>query len=165
MRCKYIFYVNNPHHSILIISFFSSNTNRLFGTLLYNSRHSNTSLGFTDMSFNYTRSSVRFLRWESGPFGGKCYSFWRHRICMMSVFDLPLVRRRPEFWADKFILSRDPVAYQCMEEWHEERETLEAENRLVLDLNHYCSVIEAHSSRARCGWRPPPVLYIPSARY
>jgi hypothetical protein len=80
---------------------------------------------------------------------------------MMSVFDLPLLRRRPEFWADKFMLSQDPVAYQCMEEWYDERVELGGKGHLVLDMNHYCSMIEPYSSLTRCSWRPAPVEYVP----
>jgi hypothetical protein len=72
----------------------------------------------------------------------------------MSVYDLPLLRRRTEFWADKFDLGHDPVAYQCMEEWHDERVKLGDE--LFVDLNTYCNQIQKHSSLAKCGWRPNP---------
>jgi hypothetical protein len=73
----------------------------------------------------------------------------------MSVFDMPLLRRRPEFFVDKFILSYDPVAYQCMEEWYDER--VEKGDELFLDLNHYCTEMQKYSSLARCSWRPPRV--------
>jgi hypothetical protein len=66
----------------------------------------------------------------------------------MSVFDMPLLRRSPEFFADKFILSYDPVAYQCIEEWYNER--VEMGDELFLDLNHYCTEMQKHSSLVRC---------------
>jgi hypothetical protein len=129
---------------------------RLFSTLLYNSNH-NKSLGFKDSSDKYIPSSVRFVRWKhiANNWNRKCHSYFRNAICMFSVYDLPLLYSRPEFWADKFDLGFDPVAYQCMEEWYDDRVSLQ--DKLYTNLNYYCSQIEKHSSLAKCSWRPNPV--------
>jgi hypothetical protein len=53
----------------------------------------------------------------------------------MSVYDLPLTSRRLKYFANKFILSYDPVAYQCMGKRYNER--VQLGDKLLLDLNSY----------------------------
>ncbi len=71
---------------------------------------------------------------------------------MTSVYDLPLVARRPEYFANKFMLSYDPVAYQCLEEWYDTRVKLD--DVIPTDLNYYCEFIKPYSTRVNCGNRP-----------
>jgi hypothetical protein len=40
---------------------------------------------------------------------------------MLSVYDLPELQTRHEYFADKFMLGTDPVSYQSMESWYVER--------------------------------------------
>ncbi|KAL5016435.1 hypothetical protein ScPMuIL_006024 [Solemya velum] len=55
----------------------------------------------------------RFEVWEGMPFS--CDKFIRH-VCILGMNQLPVLSRRPEFFASKFSLDHDPYAYDCMEE-------------------------------------------------
>ena len=70
----------------------------------------------------------------------------------MSVYDLPLLSRRPEYFANKFALSYDPMAYQCVEEWYDTR--VDLGDVVPIDLNFYCEFMKTHSTRVNCGYRP-----------
>ncbi|KAL5016436.1 hypothetical protein ScPMuIL_006025 [Solemya velum] len=55
----------------------------------------------------------RFKIWRGMPFS--CDRFIR-RVCILGMNQLPVLVRRPEFFANKFSLEHDPYAYDCMEE-------------------------------------------------
>jgi hypothetical protein len=40
-----------------------------------------------------------------------------HSVCVFSIRNLPQLVTRPEYFLNKFRLEYDPIAYQCMEEW------------------------------------------------
>ncbi|KAL5016434.1 hypothetical protein ScPMuIL_006023 [Solemya velum] len=55
----------------------------------------------------------RFKIWSVMHFS--CDKFIR-RVCILGINQLPVLARRPEFFANKFSLEHDPYAYDCMEE-------------------------------------------------
>ena len=42
---------------------------------------------------------------------------WRHEICMFGVKDLPFLLQQPHLFANKFIPSIEPLAYDVLESW------------------------------------------------
>ncbi|XP_074659158.1 beta-1,3-galactosyl-O-glycosyl-glycoprotein beta-1,6-N-acetylglucosaminyltransferase-like [Tubulanus polymorphus] len=62
---------------------------------------------------------TRFKNWGSYPFAYPCPGGRRRRsICMLSIGDLPILSRRPELFANKFLPEHSPLAYDCLEELH-----------------------------------------------
>jgi hypothetical protein len=128
---------------------------RLYGTLYFNSQN-RPDIGFnasSDFAINTSWDKIdtltNFCRWmSSSEFNTNCHSFWRNQICVMSVYDLLLLSNRHEYFANKFILSYDPVVYQCMEEWYDAR--VEMTYATSLNLSVYCEQIKRHSSIANC---------------
>jgi hypothetical protein len=58
-----------------------------------------------------------------------------HGVCIFSLRDLSLLITRHEFFANKFILDYDPIAYQCMEEWIFKQ----SKSQLTIKTLDYCN--------------------------
>ena len=91
----------------------------------------------------------RFMGW---PGVHDCHGYRRHAICILSNGDLNHVTKQPYFFANKFQLIDDPVAYSCMEDWYARRHQREnhltkAHRNLVLDMTPYCE----HLYKRSCG--------------
>jgi hypothetical protein len=86
---------------------------------------------------------ARFAGWE-GEYA--CKGEYRHGICLISVEDLPQAITRRHFVINKLALYYDPIAYQCMEEWLNEK----AESDSTIEMYYYCSFIKSHSTLASC---------------
>ncbi len=96
-----------------------------------------------------------FCRWFHGDFKHDCHSYWRHGICMTSIYDLPFLATRQEYFVNKIILSHEPVAYQCLEERYDK--LVEIENSLTLDLDFYCKYMRPKSRFVDCDKHPAPI--------
>jgi hypothetical protein len=79
-------------------------------------------------------SKARFIGWKNSY---KCMGQLRHNICVFSLEDLPELVTRNEFFANKFLLSFDPISYQCMEEWVSNK----VSTNQVINIIHYCRLI------------------------
>jgi hypothetical protein len=88
----------------------------------------------------------RFAGW-GGEY--KCKGKWRNGVCVLSVRDLPYLTMRPHFYANKFLLDYDPIAYECMEEWLEEKTNFKHSHQMV-NLFYICQFISDHSTRVDC---------------
>ncbi|KAG5453212.1 N-acetyllactosaminide beta-1,6-N-acetylglucosaminyl-transferase [Clonorchis sinensis] len=53
--------------------------------------------------------------------------YWVRRICMLGLKDLPSLESAPEFFANKFIVSVEPEAYDKLEQWINEKVEYECE--------------------------------------
>ncbi|OON20840.1 Core-2/I-Branching enzyme, partial [Opisthorchis viverrini] len=56
--------------------------------------------------------------WQDKPCGT---GYWVRRICMLGLKDLPSLQTAPEFFANKFIVSVEPEAYDKLEQWISEK--------------------------------------------
>ncbi|TGZ66447.1 hypothetical protein CRM22_005332 [Opisthorchis felineus] len=70
--------------------------------------------------------------------------YWVRRICMLGLKDLPSLESAPEFFANKFIVSVEPEAYDKLEQWINEKVEYECErNELHPSFNRtYYSSLE-----------------------
>ena len=59
-----------------------------------------------------TNFTARFVNWGEQ----NCYGRVIRGICVFGIVDLPSLFDRHELVANKFHLSADPIAYQCLEE-------------------------------------------------
>ncbi|CAL8080828.1 unnamed protein product [Calicophoron daubneyi] len=57
---------------------------------------------------------AKMWHWLGDPCGS---GHWRHDICMFGVKDLPFLLQQPHFFANKFIPSVEPLAYDVLESW------------------------------------------------
>ena len=88
----------------------------------------------------------RFAGW-GGEY--KCKGMWRHGVCILSIRDLPFLTSRPHFFVNKFLLDYDPVSYQCMEEWLDEK-NLAYKNNSHVNLFDICEFLADHSTLTKC---------------
>jgi hypothetical protein len=109
--------------------------------LQYNTQYYSKS-GFIDTKGNIDYLS-RFVGWD-GDYN--CKGVYRHGLCIFSIEDLHNIILSPKFVVNKFLLSYDPIAYQCIEEWYERR----VENRANVALDYYCKFIKTHSTISLC---------------
>ena len=87
----------------------------------------------------------RFVNWvHLDDFG--CRGKWQRLICIFSIGDLPLVVNQPHLIANKFSLEFDPIAYQCMEEWLEEKVV----EKPTINMFDYCQLKTKYSDFANC---------------
>jgi hypothetical protein len=63
---------------------------------------------------NRINTTSRFVIWGDDI---KCGGKYVHGVCVFSFPDLPVLISRPELFANKFQLTYNPVAYECMEKW------------------------------------------------
>ncbi len=142
MKCKIFIYFLQYGALVLTITYFP----RIWSTLLFNSRHE-PKIGFKDQpNSSYIGFMSTFVQWKSNM--TKCSSFYRHDICIISLYDLPRMVQRHEFFANKLMLDFDPLAFQCMEDWYTERVALG--DRTNIDLGFYCKFMQTHSSLVSC---------------
>lgn len=80
---------------------------------------------------------TRFKNWGTGVFNWPCYGRRVRQICIFGIGDLPLLARRPEFFANKFYLYYQTYALQCMEELHFNRTRDEYLQRLHFQTDYY----------------------------
>jgi hypothetical protein len=64
----------------------------------------------------------------------RCHGIFIRFICIFSLKDLPVLIVRPEYFLNKFRLEYDPIAYQCMEEWMNNK----IETQEPLRIMDYC---------------------------
>ena len=57
---------------------------------------------------------TRFVNWGDFPCPGK----FVRQVCILSIWDLPLLASRPEMFVNKFHSDYHPLAYDCMEQRH-----------------------------------------------
>jgi len=73
---------------------------------------------------------TRFKNWGSEPFKYPCLgNRWTRHICILSVYDLPLLSVRPELFANKFHSNFHPLALDCLQEMLYNRTKAELEAR------------------------------------
>lgn len=80
---------------------------------------------------------TRFKNWGTGVFNWPCYGRRVRQICIFGIGDLPLLARRPEFFANKFYLYYQTYALQCLEELHFNRARDEYLQRLDFQTDYY----------------------------
>ncbi len=86
----------------------------------------------------------RFAGWDSEY---DCKGYWRNSICVLSIEDMPKIIEKPHFLVNKFLLEFDPISYQCMEEWLEERVKKNMDN---LNMSYYCLLKLTHYTSPNC---------------
>jgi len=92
-----------------------------FSTINYNPqlgvRGSYTGVPETTETKNKTNPfMVRYKNWGSPPFKWPCAGYKSKGICIISTGDLPLLKSRPELFANKFHINRDRLVVGCLEE-------------------------------------------------
>ncbi|CAH8442747.1 unnamed protein product [Dicrocoelium dendriticum] len=86
---------------------------------------------------------VRYVNWDTAD----CPSMVAvHGICIFGVRDIPILVRQPHLFANKFLPTFQPVAYDCMEQWLEQKliaersfHRLDPQFNATLFANLYCS--------------------------
>jgi hypothetical protein len=114
---------------------------RYWATLQYNTQFYSKS-GFIDRPGNID-CLTRFAGWD-GDYD--CKGIDRNGLCVFSIGDLPILISSPKFVINKFLLSFDPLSYQCIEEWYEHQ----VETKPIIDMNYYCKFIKTHSKISEC---------------
>ncbi|CAF1021212.1 unnamed protein product, partial [Brachionus calyciflorus] len=99
--------------------------------------------GFKPIFYLVKDSLVRYSGWYPKY---ECKGRMRHGMCVFGIRDLPHLIEKPHFLANKFMLNVDPIAYQCMEEWFDEKEAANS----TLNFNFYCNFIKLRSNLANC---------------
>ncbi|KAH9515052.1 Beta-1,3-galactosyl-O-glycosyl-glycoprotein beta-1,6-N-acetylglucosaminyltransferase [Bulinus truncatus] len=88
---------------------------------------------------------ARFVNWGVGwidsqgryPFYWPCGGKRVRRVCIFGVKDLELLVNRRELFANKFILDFEPLALDCLEEWHFNMTLAEYAGKLTIDTSWY----------------------------
>lgn len=135
---------------------------RLWGTLLYNSPRIFPRAGFRPYTESYFMPTLSiYIVWPYLELKGNCYSSWRSDICMLSIYNLPLLGQVPHFFANKFLLDYDPIGFRCMEEWYANRTRMSAESLLIVDMEYYCNFIRKRSTleHNECSLKQP-ITYV-----
>ncbi|CAF1024990.1 unnamed protein product, partial [Brachionus calyciflorus] len=104
---------------------------------------------YSDHGFirDFTLSNTSLLRYSVWHRQQKCHGKIRHYLCVLGIRDLPnILKNRTEYLINKFMLKVDPIAYQCMEEWFDEKEKAKSN----LNFDFYCNFIKARSKLANC---------------
>ncbi|CAF0913068.1 unnamed protein product [Brachionus calyciflorus] len=115
----------------------------LFWSTLQFNTHIYSDHGFEDLSLSES-SLLRYSGWY--PYY-ECKGIIRHEMCVFGIRDLPnILKNRTEYLINKFMLNVDPIAYQCMEEWFDEKEKAKSN----LNFDFYCNFIKARSKLANC---------------
>ena len=80
------------------------------------------------------RSVARLKVWEyrKNFCGGK----WIRNICNFGIKDLPRLAQSPQLFANKFKLDLEPLALDCLEEWHNNR-TYKLQANVDFNLSYY----------------------------
>ncbi len=121
---------------------------RYWSTLLYNTQFFPDSGLIFKSEWQNIKPLSRFVGWgyEGGENFYECKGASRHFICIFSIEDLPELIEKPFFIANKFRLDYDPIAYQCMEEWYDQR----SQSSQIIDMNFYCKFKSEHSNLTKC---------------
>jgi hypothetical protein len=77
---------------------------------------------------------TRFIGWKHAY---KCMGELRHNLCVFSFEDLPELVTRNEYFLNKFQLEYDPISYQCMEEWLNNKISLHQ----TVNVIYYCRLL------------------------
>ncbi|CAF1117075.1 unnamed protein product [Brachionus calyciflorus] len=104
---------------------------------------------YSDHGFirDFTLSNTSLLRYSVWQRQQKCHGKIRHHLCVFGIRDLEnILKNRTEFLINKFMLKVDPIAYQCMEEWFDEKEKAKSN----INFDFYCNFIKARSKLANC---------------
>jgi hypothetical protein len=109
--------------------------------LQYNTQHSNT--GYKDLTGKSIPCLSRFVGWMGSY---ECHGMGRHGLCVFSIGDLPELVNKPHFILNKLSLQFDPISYQCMEEWYNER----IRQNNFLNMGYYCDYIKTNSITHEC---------------
>ncbi len=97
----------------------------------------------TPQGYIYKESFIRYTPWESKY---NCSTYHRNTICMLSVNDLPFIFSLNHFIVNKFIMDKEPVTYQCLEEYY----NFKLKNKPVINNNIYCNVLKKYSNISLC---------------
>jgi len=62
---------------------------------------------------------VRYKIWKSP--GTMCHGKWVDFICVLGAGDLHKAVISKQFFLNKLNLDMDPIAYQCLEQWYNDR--------------------------------------------
>ncbi|KAJ8307860.1 hypothetical protein KUTeg_014588 [Tegillarca granosa] len=92
--------------------------------LIFSSLNHNPQLKFPDRTQNWYTSS---------PCHGKSI----RGICVFGVGDLPLLKEMPHLFTNKFHLTYQPIALDCMEEFHYNRTRDEYYNKFTFNTTFY----------------------------
>jgi hypothetical protein len=65
-----------------------------------------------------------------------CEGIKIHSLCIFSYKSLPRLIPRLEYFLNKFRLEYDPIAYQCMEEWINNKTELKE----TIKIRDYCQL-------------------------
>jgi hypothetical protein len=80
---------------------------------------------------------ARYKKWYGMlPCGGRTV----RGICVFGLTDLPVLARRPEFFANKFYLEEQPHTLLCLEKLHFNRTGDEFYQRLKFQTDYYQSL-------------------------
>lgn len=79
----------------------------------------------------------RFKNWEDTANSLQCHGKFVRSICIFGVGDLPLLARRPEFFANKFYYNYQSQALLCMDELIHNRTREEYYQRLNFDTEYH----------------------------
>lgn len=86
---------------------------------------------------------VRYVDWNMAYCQSKLAV---HEICIFGVRDIPILVQQPHLFANKFLPTFEPVAYDCMERWLEMKlvaerslQRLDPHFNTTLFANLYCS--------------------------
>ena len=79
----------------------------------------------------------RFKNWQDAPNALPCSGKYVRSICIFGIEDLPLLARRPEFFANKFHFDYQRQALLCMDELIYNRTRDEYAQRLDFDTQYY----------------------------
>lgn len=90
--------------------------------------------GYKDLTRPFIPSKSRYIRWFKNS--SNCNGLIRNNICILTIHDLKSLKSRSEFFANKFFLKSDPIAYQCMEDLIDRR----AKSQEVIKLSNYCKL-------------------------
>lgn len=79
----------------------------------------------------------------------KCKSFYQRGVCIFSMHDLPLLITRYELFANKLNLQKDPIAYQCIDKWLNDKS--KNQNSLI-PVNMYCThpIVKYFNNSTNC---------------
>jgi hypothetical protein len=91
----------------------------------------------------YKESFTRYTPWKEKY---NCSTNYRNYICMLSVNDLPFIFKLDHFIVNKFLLDKEPVTYQCLEEWYDYK----LKNKPTINNDAYCQVLKKYSKISLC---------------
>ncbi|XP_061192206.1 beta-1,3-galactosyl-O-glycosyl-glycoprotein beta-1,6-N-acetylglucosaminyltransferase-like [Saccostrea echinata] len=79
----------------------------------------------------------RFKSWSGAPNYWPCHGYFVRGICIFGLGDLPLLARRPEFFANKFHIDHEPHTLLCLDQLLFNRTRDEYSGRLQFETDYY----------------------------